>query len=75
MNLGIFDSIVRWSELTACTMDEALMFMAFVWFIFFALLAWSFGFVFDVGSTLYEGVKVFFRFIRRRLRRREKNEP
>lgn len=75
MNLGIFDLAIRWSKLTACTMDDALMFMAFALFIFYALLAWACGFAFDLGSILYEGAKELFRFIRRQLRRKKKDEP
>lgn len=75
MNLGIFDILVRWTELTGCSIDEALMFVAIIWFIFFALLAWAFGFAFDLGSVLYEGVKELFRFVRRQFRRKKKDEP
>ena len=75
MNSGMYDLLVHWSELTACTMDDAMMFMAFALFIFYALLGWAFGFVFDIGSILYEGMKELFRFIRRQFRRKEKDEP
>lgn len=74
MNLGMYDLLVRWSELTSCSIDEALMFMAFSLFIFYALLGWAVGFTFDLGSILYEGVKDLFHFIRRQLRRK-KDEP
>lgn len=74
MNLGVFDALVRWSELTGCSLDEALAFMAFVWFIFFALLGWAVGFAFDYGMILYEGMRKLFRFIRRQLQRKQKDE-
>ena len=72
MNVGLFDAVVRWSESTGCSMDEALAFMAFVLFIFFALWAWAVSFVFDLGSILYEGAKKLFFFIYRQFRRKEK---
>lgn len=75
MNIGLYDVIVRWSEMTGCTMDEALAIVALVWFIFFVLLGWAFGFTFDLGLTLYDGMKKLLRFIIRRIRSREKVEP
>ena len=74
MNLGFYDLLVRTSELLGCTSDEALMFGAFVWFIFIAMLAWAFWFAMDLGKALYKATKELFRSIRR-FRRREKIEP
>ena len=74
MNSGIFDWIVRWSELTGCSLDDALMFMGILWFVFIALFSWAFGFAADLGRGLYQITKELFRFIRCRLRRKEKDE-
>ena len=37
MDLGRFDWIIRWSELTGCSLDDALMFTGILWFVFIAL--------------------------------------
>lgn len=60
MNLGFYDLLVRTSELLGCTADEALLFGAFIWFIFIAMLAWAFWFAMDLGKALYKVMKELF---------------
>ena len=67
MNLGFYDLLVRISELLGCTADEALLFGAFIWFIFTAMLAWAIWFAMDLGRALYKATRELFRFIRRQL--------
>ena len=75
MEIGFYDLLVRTSELLGCTSDEALIFGAFVWFIFIAMLAWAIWFAMDLGRALYKATKQLFRFIRGRHQRKEKVEP
>lgn len=68
MDLGIFDWIIRWSELTGCSLDDALMFMGILWFVFIALFTWSIGIAADLGRGLYQITKELFLLVRDRLR-------
>ena len=74
MNLGFYELLVRTSELLGCTADEALIFGAFIWFIFIVMLAWAFWLALDIGKALYKVTKELFRSIRQ-LRHREDDEP
>lgn len=64
MNLGLFDSLVRWSELTGCSLDDSLLAMALILFIFIALLSFAFDIAADYGSVLYKCIRKLFRFVR-----------
>ena len=75
MNFGIFDWIVRWSELTGCSLDDALMFTGILWFIFIVLFSWAVNLAADLGRGLYQIMKELFLLIRDRLRREKKGEP
>ena len=74
MDIGVFDWIVRWSELTGCSLDDALMFMGIFWFVFIALFSWAVGFAADFGRVLYQITKELFLLIRDRLRHKEKDK-
>ena len=73
MNIGFYDLLVRTSELLGCTADEALLFGAFIWFIFTAMLAWAIWFAMDFGKFLYKATKELFLSIRQS-RREKKGE-
>lgn len=75
MNVGLYDAVVRWTELTGGTMDEGLVYAGFVWFVVIAVLGWAFGFTFDLGMTLYSGIKKLLRFILNSFQSKKKKEP
>ena len=73
MNLGVFDWVVRWSELTGCSLDDALTYMGLFWFIFIALFSWAVNLAADLGRGLYKITKELFLYVRQ-LRREKKGE-
>lgn len=75
MNLGLYDILVHWAERTGSTMDEAMLFGAFVWFVTLAVFAWAFGFAVDMGFNIYEFMRKLLRAILRRIRHKKDEGP
>ena len=68
MNIGLYELVIRWSEFTGCTTDDALFFLGLFMFIFIALLSLAMDVALDFSLILSKGVRKLFRFVRSKFR-------